>query len=98
MSSMRVASLCIHHLLGVTVISGDGQGVVVLGACGEDRADGGIGGPHGLDCGREDSGVADHVGRSEVAHDKVVGFYNGWRDMKEKGVSIMREDMEDKLS
>ena len=83
MSSMGVASLCIHHLLGVTVVSGDGQGVVVLDASGEDGADGGIGGAHGLDGGLQNARVADHVGGSEVAHDEVVGFYNGWRDKYE---------------
>ncbi len=83
MSSMGVASLSVHHLFGVTVISGDGQGVVVLGASGEDGADGGIGGAHCLDSGGEDACMADHVGGSEVAHDEVVGFYNGWRDKYE---------------
>jgi hypothetical protein len=86
------AGVRVNHLLGVTVIGGDGEDVAGFLACVVDGLDGLVGGGDGLDGGIKVTSVADlsiisrsvstadgvehsptyHVGRSKVAHDKLV--------------------------
>jgi hypothetical protein len=60
------------HLLCVTVISGDGDLVSGFHTSVVDGLNGSIGSGDGLDGGIEITGMSDHIGRSKVAHDKLV--------------------------
>jgi len=62
----------VDHLFAVAVVGGD-DGAAALALDGvEDPAAADIDGFHGLNCGGENAGVADHVSVGEVDHDHVV--------------------------
>lgn len=67
-----VSSLGVNHLLGVAVVGSDAEDVTGLLARVVDGPDSRIGSSDGLDSRVKDTSVADHVGRSKVAHDKLV--------------------------
>lgn len=82
MSGVRLASLGVDHLLGVSVVGRDAENVASLLACLVDGLDSLVSGVDGLDGCIVDTSVADlsfsidlhcthHVRRSKVAHDKV---------------------------
>lgn len=71
---MRVTSLRVDHLLGIPVICGDTKHVAGLLASIIYGFHGFVGRANGNDRGVVNTSVADHVGGSKVAHDKLVIF------------------------
>lgn len=61
-----------NHLFRIPMIRGDKENVVILLASLVDDTDGLVSGRDSLDSSIVYTGVTDHVGRSKVAHDKVV--------------------------